>query len=47
MKVSDFMRPIRPSDRLKGSGPRDRSTYRTGRREVAKIAFRKAKKGRA
>lgn len=43
MQVSDFMkRPVR----AKGAGPRDRSSFRAGRREVAKIAFRKAKKAR-
>lgn len=43
MKVSDFMKPERLDDRRKGL-PRANHTYRYGRREVAKIAYRKEKR---
>lgn len=42
MKVSDFMTP--PGHRRKKAA-RDRVTYRAARRNIAKIAYRRKKKG--
>lgn len=43
MKVSDFMPRTQPGDR-KSKTPRDRTTYRAARRNIAKIGYRREKK---
>lgn len=43
-KVANFIQPVREGiDRAKGT-PRDRTTNRAARRNIAKIAYRKAKR---
>ncbi len=44
MKVAEFMRPI--TGRRKKS-TRHRTTYRAARRNIAKIAYRRAKRGKS
>lgn len=46
MIVSQFMKPIAPKAR-KSKTPRDRTTYRAARRNIAKIEYRRAKKAKA
>lgn len=47
MRVSDFLTPFITKGRKKSRIGRNRVTYRAARRNIAKIDYRRAKKGKA